>query len=206
MAKKQKYYAYLVPSGARTISGVVDTWKECEKLVSGKYGARFKGFETRDDAEAWLAAGARYEAKPIVKLLPGIYFDAGTGRGEGVEISVTDEKGKNLLHKAISKYELNQFGKHLIKSDIATNNFGELLALRYALEIAKKMKVKWVFGDSKLVIEYWSQWRIKAKDLPEETVELAHEVAELREKFEASGGSIERIGGGHNPADLGFHR
>jgi ribonuclease HI len=138
--------------------------------------------------------------------LPGIYFDAGTGRGDGVEVSVTDEKGKNLLHKAVSKFELNQFGKHLIKSDTATNNYGELLALRYALEIAKKMKVKHIFGDSRLVIDYWSKWRIKAKELSEETVELAHEVAELREKFESGGGTIERIGGGHNPADLGFHR
>ena len=208
-AKKTKYYAYLVPAGAHTVSGVVDDWKKCEKIVSGKYGARFKGFESREDAGAWLGAGARYEAKPLeasIKLQPGIYFDAGTGRGEGVEISVTDEKGKNLLHKVISKHELNQFGKHLIKSDAATNNYGELLALRYALEIARKMKVKHIFGDSRLVIDYWSKWRIKAKELPEETVELAHEVAELREKFEAGGGVIERIGGGHNPADLGFHR
>lgn len=191
------------------MTGVVDNWKECEKIVSGKVGARFRGFESREEAAAWLAAGARYEAKPALalrKLEPGIYFDAGTGRGQGVEVSVTDEKGKNLLHKAVSKQELNQFGKHLIADDSATNNYGELLALRYALEVAKKMKVKKVFGDSRLVIDYWSKWRMKRNELPEETVELATHVAKLREAFEAGGGTVERIPGGRNPADLGFHR
>ena len=163
-AKKKKYYAYFVPTGgAKGKAGVTDSWTVCEKLVSGKTGARFKAFESRADAEAWLGQGAMYEsraARPHPKLEPGIYFDAGTGRGEGVEISVTDEKGKNLLHKAVSKSDLNKFGKHRVGED-ATNNYGELLALRYALEIARADGIKKIFGDSKLVIDFWSRWRIK---------------------------------------------
>lgn len=210
---KRKYYAYLVPAaggrGAAPKQGIADDWKSCEKIVSGKFGARYKGFERRGDAEAWLADGARYEsklAKPRPKLEPGIYFDAGTGRGDGVEVSVTDEQGKNLLHKAVSRGELNRFGKHLVDDAAATNNYGELLALRHALSIAHKEKIKKIFGDSKLVIEYWSKWHIKRKDLPEETVALADEVSRAREAFEKTGGTIGRISGDHNPADLGFHR
>jgi len=144
--KKKKYYAYFVPTfGTRTASGVnekegvTDNWAACEKLVSGKAGARFKAFDDRATAEAWLAQGAAYEpqaARPRPELKPGIYFDAGTGRGDGVEISVTDEHGKNLLHKAISPKALNKFGKHLL-DEAATNNYGELLAMSYALEIAR---------------------------------------------------------------------
>lgn len=201
--KKPKYYAYFVHDG---VQGVTDSWSECEKMVKGKPGARFKAFDDERDAEAWLANGAMYESGPNIKLVPGIYFDAGTGRGKGVEISVTDEKGKNLLHKALDKKELNRFGKHLLDDPSTTNNYGELLALRYALQIAKKSRVKHVFGDSKLVIDYWSKWRMKRKELPEETVELAHEVAGLREEFERKGGSVARIPGGYNPADLGFHK
>jgi ribonuclease H-related protein len=227
--KKNKYYAYLVPAsavvhadvagsrpgtaGARPKTGVTDSWAVCEKIVSGKVGARFKAFENRTDAETWLAHGAMYvanPARPRPKLERGVYFDAGTGRGAGVEISVTDEKGKNLLHKALSRAELNRFGKYLVGglngSESATNNYGELLALRYAIEIARTEKIKKVFGDSKLVIEFWSQWRIKRKDLPEETVALADEVSGLRQAFEKEGGTVERISGDHNPADLGFHR
>ncbi len=207
-AKKKKYYAYFVP-GAMVKQGVTDSWTGCEKFVSGKTGARFKAFDNRSDAEAWLTNGARYEArtvKPRPKLEPGIYFDAGTGRGDGVEISVTDEKGKNLLHKALAPAALNKFGKHLLGNAVATNNYGELLAFRYALEVARATRVKHVFGDSKLVIEFWSQWRIKRKDLPEETIALADEVSRAREAFEEIGGTVERISGDFNPADLGFHR
>ena len=197
--KSTKYYAWSVPGGGE---GVAEGWSEAEQQVLGKQGARFKGFKSREEAEKWLALGANYEVKHVQKLEQGIYFDAGTGRGEGVEVSVTDEKGRNLLHKAISKEELIR-GKHLLGKEV-TNNYGELLACKYAIEIAMKMGVKKVFGDSKLVIEFWTKWRIK-KDVSEETFALAREVAGLRKEFEKRGGEVLRISGDHNPADLGFH-
>ncbi len=207
---KKKYYAYLLRNGE---SGVLDNWKDCEKKVSGVYGARYKGFETKNDAEAWLAAGAKYESRSKkheagsgkVKLEPGIYFDAGTGRGKGVEISVTDEKGKSLLDVVLSKKDINKFGKHLVGKS-ATNNYGELLACLYAMQAAMKKGYKKVFGDSKLVIDYWSKGFIKKDKVAEETVELAEVVAGLRQEFEEGGGVIDRISGDHNPADLGFHK
>lgn len=204
MKPKNKYYAYKLPTGK---SGIATDWKSCEKLVSGVQAARYRGFVSRSEAEVWLHAGAAYEpkARPTVRRDPGIYFDAGTGRGNGVEVSVTDEHGKSLLHKTLAAKKINRFGKHHLGDDV-TNNYGELLGLKHALLIAKKTRVKKIFGDSKLVIDYWSQWRIKRKELPEETVELADEVAELREAFEVSGGEVVRIGGGENPADLGFHK
>jgi ribonuclease HI len=194
-------------SGAKSVQGVTEDWKKCEKLVSGKTGARFKSFSSKVDAEKWVASGARYEPKKYeyVTLQPGVYFDAGTGRGDGVEVSVTDEKGKNLLHKIIAKGELNKFGKQLIENTEATNNYGELLALKYAIEIARAEGIKKIFGDSKLVIEFWSRWKIKRKEVAATTVELADEVSALRESFEDEGGMVERISGDHNSADLGFH-
>jgi ribonuclease HI len=200
-ASRKKLYAYIVP--AKKKKGVVESWAECEKLVKGVVGARYRGFKTREEAEEWLRRGGDYAIKVIKKLEPGVYFDAGTGRGEGVEVSVTDEKGKNLLHKALSKEELNRFKKYALGTE-ATNNYGELLACKYALEIAMKTGVKKVFGDSKLVIEFWSKWRVR-KDVPEETFKLAREVAALRKEFEEQGGEVIRISGDDNPADLGFH-
>ena len=138
MSSGNKFYAYFVPSTGK--SGVADSWKKCGKIVTGEEGARYKGFKTRDEAEKWLELGADYAVKRIKKSEPGIYFDAGTGRGRGVEISVTDENGKNLLHKSIPKEQLNRFGKYLLYS-VATNNYGELLAMRHAIEIAGKKKI-----------------------------------------------------------------
>lgn len=212
MTKKKKHYAYFVPGGAR---GITEDWPVCEEIVKGTPGARYKAFAVREEAKDWLARGAVYAPRasadrpapgPSRKPEKGIYFDAGTGRGAGVEISVTDEAGNNLLHKTLSRAKLNAFGKHLLADAAATNNYGELLALRHALKTAHKDGVKRIFGDSRLVIDYWSRWRIKRKDLPRATVKLADEVSELREAFEKAGGTVQRISGDHNPADLGFHR
>ena len=201
MKSSKKYYAYRLPDGR---SGVCESWAECEKMVSGTRDARYRGFKTREEAQEWLHAGAQYEQKPKPDLRPGIYFDAGTGRGNGVEISVTDESGTDLLHKVMPKPKINKFGKHKIPGEV-TNNYGELLAMRYALDLAMKENIKTIFGDSKLVIDHWSKGAIRAKDLPAKTVKLAETVRDLRRKFEKQGGTVGRVSGDHNPADLGFH-
>ncbi len=196
---KKKYYAYSINGK----DGITDSWPQCQKLVAGMVGARYKGFETKGEAERWLDAGAEY-GKRNTAAEEGIYFDAGTGAGKGVEISVTNENGNDLLHKALKKDEINGRGKHLIARDV-TNNFGELLACKYALQIALKENVKKLFGDSKLILDYWSKGYIK-KEMPKETLDLADEVKRLRYEFEKEGGKIEHISGGSNPADLGFHK
>ncbi len=207
MSKKSanNFYAYLVPSTGE--KGVKSNWADCKKKVEGVVGARYKGFVTKEDAQEWLTEGAVYEVKSKKKknLNYGIYFDAGTGYGKGVEISVTDEKGNDLLHEVIPAKSINHRGKHWVFNKKTTNNFGELLACKYALQIAKRHKVKHIFGDSKLVIDYWSLGKIK-KDMNESTKTLAYETAKLRKVFEKSGGVIKHISGDNNPADLGFHR
>ena len=193
MAKK-KYYAYSIGNN----NGIVDSWDECQRIVSGK-SAKYKSFETKDQAERWLQMGADYSLKNTASE-DGVYFDAGTGLGMGVEISVTDKNGKSLLDERIT---LNERNNHLVEG--VTNNFGELLACKYALILAIEKGCKKIFGDSKLVIDYWSKGYIK-KELPKETRELAKEVKELRYEFESNGGVFKHISGGSNPADLGFHK
>ena len=198
--KPQKYYAYQTDK----VEGITASWAECEKIVSGVPGARFKAFINREDAEKWLEAGADYAIKHI-GLEKGIYFDAGTGAGNGVEISVTDENGNSLLHKVLDKKDINKRGFHLIDEEV-TNNYGELLACKKALQIALTENEKKVFGDSKLVIEYWSKGYVKKENTSAETVALAGEVKKLRWQFEKSGGQLILVSGGRNPADLGFHK
>lgn len=213
----EKYYAYFVPRTNK--NGVTSEWRECEKNIVHERGARFRKFKTKAEAVEWLGRGADYGMQvPKSWLAAGIYFDAGTGRGNGVEISVTDKHGNDLLGEVLPGSEVNRFGKHLIRGAV-TNNFGELLACRYALEIALRRGVKKVFGDSELVIRYWSKGRMKGaatptlpsmpsvkKTLPQKTIDLGFAVSKLRRKFESAGGSMQHISGEDNPADLGFHR
>lgn len=200
--KPKKYYAYFIPD--TNTKGIVDNWNECDAIVSGMPNTKLKGFKTYEEAERWLTAGADYNIKHIASE-KGIYFDAGTGSGRGVEISVTDEKGNGLLDKVLPSEHINHRGKHWLFDNV-TNNYGELLACNYALRIANKLGTKKIFGDSKLIIDFWSKGFIKREGNDPKTIELALEVAKLRQEFEKSGGSIEYISGGENPADLGFHK
>jgi ribonuclease HI len=108
-----------------------------------------------------------------------------------VEIQVADKNGKSFLRENLG---------HNV-----TNNYGELLACKKALELALKTGERHVFGDSKLVVEYWSKGHVKY-EIGEETVNLSVEVKKLRKEFESKGGRISLISGGNNPADLGFHK
>ena len=99
-------------------------------------GQNLKVLNLREAAEAWLDAGADYKLKNIA-VEDGIYFDSGTGAGEGVEINVTDKMGKNLLNKILPKSKLNKKGHHFAEEG-TTNNFGELLACKYALKLPLK--------------------------------------------------------------------
>lgn len=197
---KTKFYAYwLLESGER---GTSTNWPEVEAKVKGQK-ARYRSFSSLTEAEIWLKGGAKYVIKKKPKLQIGIYFDAGTGRGKGVEANVTNEKGEPLLPKLLPRPELTEFNTYRVKTK-ATNNYGELLACYYALKLAKKLKQKKVFGDSRLVINFWSKGLIKPL-VAKATRDLVDEVGDLRDKFEKNGGQILHISGDFNPADLGFH-
>jgi ribonuclease HI len=200
----KKYYAYFIPKNGEF--GITNRWAECEKKIKGISGARFKSFKTKQEAEEWLRQGASYVP---LSLEPGVYFDAGTGRGQGVEISVTDENGANLLPRKIIIdsliLERNQFGKYQLPVDF-TNNYGELLAFYLACKIALTKKIKKIFGDSRLVINYWSRGFVNEKNVSLETLKLIDKVFLIREKFENNGGVVIYIAGRDNPADLGFHK
>ncbi|NOZ80032.1 MAG: ribonuclease HI [DPANN group archaeon] len=193
-----KCYAYALEDGQQ---GIVDSWKACEALVSGKK-ARYRSFKNREDAQRWLDQGAPYEKDPV-ELEKGIYFDAGTGRGQGVEVSVTDEAGRNLLPLIMDEQKLNAFGKYPLPG--RTNNHGELFACFLALKIALQEHIQKIHGDSDLVLRYWSKGHIK-ESVDSETRKLAFAVKQLREAFEKQGGRLVKIRGEQNPADLGFHR
>lgn len=222
MAKK--YYAYFLDNKN---NGITDTWGECQKIVSGM-NARYKSFKTLSEAEIWLKSGANYEYGKKerekerkereflnYKLEDAVYFDSGTGRGEGVEVRVTDKNKNSLLSyllddgliKFLNKktWIINEFNNILLDKK-RTNNYGELLGLYLALEYAERNSKNKIYGDSKLVIDYWSLGYFQKTKLEEETILLIEQVVKKRKKFEKNGGKVEYISGDINPADLGFHK
>lgn len=187
-------------------NGIDKDWNTCKD----RKALRYKSFKTLQEAQDWLDNGAKYD-KPKIELNEGVYFDSGTGRGRGItEVRVTDKDKNSLLKHLITPrftqwlnnlgWKINEFDN--IELDVhKSNNYGELLGLYLALEIARKLGYTDVYGDSKLVIYYWSKGQYN--NLPNDTVKLIEKVTENRKNF---GGNIRYINGDFNPADLGFHR
>lgn len=195
------FYAYILNNK----KGIVEDWESCKALVNGISGAKFKKFKTLVEANAFINNGE-------IELENAIYFDAGTGRGRGVEVRVTD-KNKNSLIPVLKEnrkdiidfflkkgWNINEFN-NLELGNNYTNNFGELLGCYIALIIANIKGENKIFGDSNLVIAYWSKGICNIED--KETLKLIEVVSKLRNNFN---GKIEHISGDINPADLGFHK
>ncbi|MEZ7717490.1 RNase H1/viroplasmin domain-containing protein [Leptotrichia wadei] len=210
MSRNQKFYAYFIINTNE--NGILENWAECQKKVSGKK-ARYKSFKSLLEAQEWLNSGANYEKKEkkdLTKLYSelereAIYFDAGTGRGNGVEVRLTDFDGNSLLYKIMNEKNINEFGNYYV-ADTRTNNFGELVGIYTAFVYAKKYGTKIICGDSSLVIEYWTKERYNSSNLESDTVELIKKTALMRNEFEKRGGTVKKISGDVNPADLGFHK
>jgi len=208
---KSKFYAYyLVDQDTR---GIVSSWGDCESATSGHH-ARYRGFATRAEADAWLDGGAVYADRKAAKAekqmeLPedAIFFDSGTGRGQGTEVNVTGRDGVALAFMVAPADVITEFGTVRL-SPGRTNNYGELMGCFLAIRIADRLGRKLVCGDSKLVLEYWSRGRVNHDTLagdPDLGV-LVSKTSEARRLFEKAGGRLMHVPGGVNPADLGFHR
>ena len=172
-----KYYAVKVG----TAPGIYLTWAECEPLVHGVKGAKYKSFPTRELAEAFLAAGdgpkavppgeepeeptrkprkkrtgsddAPYSVPPgtLVAFVDGSY-DAATGRyGYGC-VLLTEEGGE------ICK---NGWGDHP-EAVSARNVAGELQGTLVALKQAEQMgyrKVRICHDYSGIAAWYQGKWK-----------------------------------------------
>ncbi|MBW2260903.1 MAG: viroplasmin family protein [Deltaproteobacteria bacterium] len=208
--KNRKIYAYHTETG----DGIADTWDECERIVQGRR-ARYRGFDDREAARKWLEAGAWYEDRETEKREAlskypedSVFFDSGTGPGRGTEIRVTDRSGITIIHIADHDEGRLVPEGNIVLGHARTNNYGELLACLLGIQAATRLGSKHVYGDSKLVLDYWSRGRVskdKRAGDPDLAV-LAARTKKARARFEKDGGTLDRISGALNPADLGFHR
>lgn len=197
------YAVFLVDSNEKY---TFTTWQECDKFIRGK-NARYKKFDDIKKANLWLDSGANYDTKKKDSILldkNGIYFDAGTGRGIGVEVRLSDYLGNSILNLLLDKNRINPYGNYLLEN--RTNNFGELYGLYFALMYAKKYGIKNIYGDSELVIKYWANGICNYTKLDDDTKFLIKKVNTLYIEYMKKGGNLTRISGDINPSDLGFHK
>lgn len=130
LAKKNSHY--VVWRGRQT--GIFDSWDDCRRHTSGYDGAQFKGYPTREEAEAafkknyWQAVSGvpkvRTEAAEIVT--PSIAVDAACSGNPGL-----------MEYRGVwtaTGQEIFRIGP----LEQGTNNVGEFLALVHGLALLKQ--------------------------------------------------------------------
>lgn len=211
-----KYYAVRVGK----VPGIYRSWADCQKQVIGYKGAIYKSFTTEFEALSFLGKSVSPPSEPTI-FKQALYVDGGHNKQTGKEAwaCVVNHKGKDM----IAKYDylfIDEKTKDVVLpvgprtvlvanySDVTSqqNNGAELLAMWAALIISvHESKYTVICSDSSLIVDHWSKRLNPAKQMCARKKELVLEVIELRKEFEARGGSIVKIRGDDNPADLGYH-
>ena len=138
MDNKVKMYAVVFNGESR----LFDNWDDCSSFVKGKSGVKYKKFASEQEANSWIVENLSVKTTSVevaekVYDPSIIYFDAGTGRGIGVEVRVTDSLGNSLINKIASNssfidlcnrygFIVNDFGNVQLPKNF-TNNYGEAL-------------------------------------------------------------------------------
>ena len=156
-------------------------------------------------------------------LTSTIYCDGAFNKntkGEGWG-SVVNIRGEDLLcyypefyEDMKYKNEILPIGRRVVLvskfSDVSIqqNNGAELIALLVALRIAVNREgVTLIKCDSQLLTDYWSKYLKddKIAKMDPRKVKSIDELIKYRKLFEDKDGKIEKIRGGDNLADLGWH-
>ena len=148
MAKKNKYY--VVWRGRLT--GIFESWEECQQQIDGFEGAQFKGYPTRELAEAahklnyWQAVKPEGGSRDISNssflishsiIVPSLSVDAACSGNPGVMEyrGVDTATGREIFRMGPFEH--------------ATNNIGEFLALVHGLALLKQYnKTMPIYSDS----------------------------------------------------------
>ena len=136
MAKKKKWYVVWV--GANP--GIYETWAECKAQIQGYPNAKYKSFETMQEAQTAFRGGAKLVSYTQKKSKPpaisrsniisnSLSVDAACSGNPGIMEyrGVRTSDGKELFRKGPFRD--------------GTNNIGEFLALVHGLAFLKQLNL-----------------------------------------------------------------
>jgi ribonuclease HI len=159
MAKKNK--VYVVWKGNKT--GIFSTWDECKAQVDGYAGARYKAFESRQQAEQAYKAGydayhdAAIATKPVQPRLPDEVETRRIGKPVADSYAVDAACGGNpgpVEYRCVHVSTCEEMFRQGPFQD-GTNNIGEFLAIVHALALFKRKKITApIYSDSTYAIKW----------------------------------------------------
>ena len=186
MKKKQKYYVVW----AGVTPGIYDNWTDCQLQTNGYEGARFKSFDTMEEAEqAFASSPYDYIGQKATGTEQPRKAAAATGElpPEVIEnrLAVDDACSGNPgqmeyrgVHVA-SRQQVFHFGPVY-----GTNNIGEFLALVHGLALLKQKGIDMpIYSDSRNAIAWVRQKQCKTKLPREPRTEALFQLIERAEKW-----------------------
>jgi ribonuclease HI len=162
--KKSKSKYYVVWDGHQT--GIFDTWDKCKKVVDGFTSAKYKSFDTLEEAKnafgsnAWNYLGKT--AKTPVNKESLVKFGNPLKQAICVDAACSGNPGI-LEYRGVDKqtgYEIFRRGPF----PEGTNNIGEFLAIVTGLAWLKQNNLSWpLYSDSRNAILWVEQMTCKTK-------------------------------------------
>lgn len=193
---KKKFYAVAVGQ----VPGIYEKWSGAdgaEAQVKGFPGARYKGFSTFNDAQAWLAGGPQKPKAPVGKKNGGEYPT------DGIDVQRELENGRTVIYTdggCINNPGPGGYGVVMLHGNKrqelsggfrhTTNNRMELTACIEGLNGLKKSSSVILVSDSRYVVngieKGWAKrWRAKGwmrtPNQPAENADLWQRLLDLCE-------------------------
>lgn len=169
MEKKKKFY--VVWQGR--IPGIYTSWPDCQAQVKDFQGAKYKSFESEDEARKFFAAG--YEVyRQVHPIVPGTMPNFFTGKEEKPILeSLAVDAACNMVTRVMEYRGVDTKTKKVIFHQgpfkNATNNMGEFLALVHGLAYLKQIGSNMpIYSDSITAIAWVRQKKHKSTVVPNE--------------------------------------
>ncbi len=178
MARRKKKF-YTVWRG--TSPGVYDTWDECERVISGFSGAKYKSFATLAEAEQAYREGADLHwgatkddtASGQPSASKQAHETARAGRlrqadGEPIVQSLCVDAACDMKRGRMEYRGVWYHDRSVAFSQgpfaIASNNVGEFLAIVHGLALLGRDSLDWpVYSDSETAIGWVKRRRVNSK-------------------------------------------
>lgn len=183
MMKKQKYYVVW----AGVTPGIYTSWTDCQLQTKGYEGAKFKSFESREEAEkAFASSPYTYIGQNAVKAsqpkisessLPASVLE----NSLAVDAACSGNPGA-MEYRGVhvgSRQQVFHFGPMF-----GTNNIGEFLAIVHGLALLKQKEIEMpIYSDSVNAISWIKQKKCKTKLAHDAKSEPLFQLIERAEKW-----------------------
>lgn len=165
MAKKTKYYVVWVGNQP----GIYSNWQQCQAQIKGFPSAKYKSFNSRQEAENAYARGhAQYVGgggggAPKPKPQLDDFLDEIVVNSIAVDAACSGNPGKMEYRGVYTVQPETELFRSKVYP-VGTNNIGEFLALVHALALYHKDQPELViYSDSKLAMGWIEKGKCRSK-------------------------------------------